>query len=454
MLDFPSLLFPPQACAWLALLACLHRARGDAGPADYALLDAARSPASPLPFGARGPEVVALQNALAGVAHPIEPIGTPPDGVFGNATLAALTAFQTEGKVANESGLVGPATMRWFDEALGIQACPSPMLARLPQSRVTPGIEQGAVRVLDAYHAYPVGLEVPFRADNATFVGRVELHFHPWNGSMRPHGYHHGISVFYFASAARVGGSVFMAATGNLSVPQRESLILLQLAAGNQPSALSGARNVTVVAPAGQSVSFMARPDYLALGTDDDFVRMPMAAFTAQKLADLFSASVPTTLMVDAIWRAATTKIAPQPLPPGPNMTSNAYFVKENALIEAELSGAPLDAYVGGDKKDIVITNEYAAHPTSVAIYGWHRLDGQPIQPLFLGHAAWYADYSHGVRLVDSTVFVDGAPLSLADALADANLAAALSREGVMASPRIPVLKSTAPACVEHWPLE
>lgn len=28
-----------------------------------------------------------------------------------------------------------------------------------------------------------------------------------------------------------------------------------------------------------------------------------------------------------------------------------------------------------------------------VTIYGWHKLDGKPIQPLFTGHVDWYVDY-------------------------------------------------------------
>ena len=35
-----------------------------------------------------------------------------------------------------------------------------------------------------------------------------------------------------------------------------------------------------------------------------------------------------------------------------------------------------------------------------VVIYGWHRLDGKPIQPVYAGHVNWYVDYSHGIRLV------------------------------------------------------
>ncbi len=46
--------------------------------------------------------------------------------------------------------------------------------------------------------------------------------------------------------------------------------------------------------------------------------------------------------------------------------------------------------------------------PHRVAIYGWHQLNGQAIQPLYTGHVDWYVDYSHGIRLVYRKIKVDG----------------------------------------------
>ena len=65
-------------------------------------------------------------------------------------------------------------------------------------------------------------------------------------------------------------------------------------------------------------------------------------------------------------------------------MTSNAYFLKENELVQGEV-GALGCHFVGGDKKDIVLTKLYQSYPNSVAIYGWQWLNGTNIQPLFLG---------------------------------------------------------------------
>ena len=86
----------------------------------------------------------------------------------------------------------------------------------------------------------------------------------------------------------------------------------------------------------------------------------------------------------------------------------------------------------------MVISNQLLSRPGRVAIYGWHYLSGRPIQPLSTVHENTYADYSHGVRLVDATVTVDGVDMPLADVLQDAVLWRLLSDEGRMAVVRVP----------------
>lgn len=413
----------------------------DPGPSDYSLLDPCRGP-SPLSPPASGAEVVALQNALAGATYATP---EPLTGVFDAATAAALRGFQASRGLAAD-GVVGPQTMAAFDAALGISAAPSPGLLRITDAQVTPAITAAAVRILQEDWRQDVGFEVPFSADGLPWVGRIELHYHPYNSSMKPWGYHHGVSVFCTlnASCADVSGSAFLAATAGMGVAAREAQIFAQLLRGNAPPFLR--RNFSfdvTVTDRGHTLVFSALPDYLSIGAADaDFVRIPTASFTAQCAADAFNASLPTTKMVDLMAAAAPVRVQPAPLPPTANMTSNAWFAREQAAIEAELAalGAPPRFLgVAGAKKDIVITNLYAAHPNATCIYGWPWLNGSNIQPLFCGHAAAYADYSHGVRLVKDVVLLDGAPTPLADVLADPELSALISDEGPIASPRVPV---------------
>ena len=87
---------------------------------------------------------------------------------------------------------------------------------------------------------------------------------------------------------------------------------------------------------------------------------------------------------------------------------------------------------VSGDKKDIVLTNMLASKPGQIAIYGWHRLTGAPIQPLSTVHGACYEDYSHGVRLVSQTVVVDGQNRLVREILKHPLMANLLSDEGAI----------------------
>ena len=76
-----------------------------------------------------------------------------------------------------------------------------------------------------------------------------------------------------------------------------------------------------------------------------------------------------------------------------------------------------------------------ASVTNKVAIYGWHKADGTPIQPLTVVHVNWYVDYSHGVRLVKRAVTADGTARDIRHVLYSADLPALLSDEGPITRP-------------------
>ncbi|MEO0753140.1 MAG: hypothetical protein AAFY25_15190, partial [Pseudomonadota bacterium] len=61
-----------------------------------------------------------------------------------------------------------------------------------------------------------------------------------------------------------------------------------------------------------------------------------------------------------------------------------------------------------------------------------HRRNGTPIQPLSTVHGAGYADYSHGVRLVSRTAYLDGQEVDLHQIMANPRYAGIISHEGPM----------------------
>ena len=235
---------------------------------------------------------------------------------------------------------------------------------------------------------------------------------------------------------AAATGSEFVRQTAALSEAERERAIAAELLAGNLPDFLRHLKPVTLRGrlPRGETVeiTICVTPDYLALGSDADFLRVPMGLRTALAAAARFGFVLPTPRMVDAIYDQAEFHLRPQPLPPGPEMRSNAYYWDHQRRIHEQRLAlhAPLGTLIAGQKKDLVVTNRLWRKAGRVAIYGWHTGAGAPIQPLSTVHGARYADYSHGVRLVSALAYVNGQPRSIFDVLGDPSLAGIASDEG------------------------
>ena len=218
---------------------------------------------------------------------------------------------------------------------------------------------------------------------------------------------------------AAQNGTAFARSIADLALAKREERIVAEVLAGNVPPFLR--QLVPVHVSAGNvKASFFVAPDYLAIGSDDDYFLAPLTPLAAQVIADRLDCVLPTPKMVDDIYESATVKLAPAPIPPSPAMTTVAVFLRHNEIVRAARAGnVPLGALVAGHKKDVVIANKVFATTGKVAIYGWHKLDGKPIQPLYAGHSASYADYSHGIRLVSRRMDVNGMTKSIAEVLAD-----------------------------------
>jgi len=235
-----------------------------------------------------------------------------------------------------------------------------------------------------------------------------------------------------------LSGSGFAQSIFGLQGAQREQLILEQLKAGNLPDFLRRLVPVHVSRTSSDgkatTVTLFVMPDYLSIGSNQDFIRIPMGLHAATAIADQFGFILPTRKIVDAIFSQSAFTLRPEPLPAGAQMTSTAYYLTHNKMIrEQRLAlGCPLGELMSGHKKDVVLTNRLARNQGKVAIYGWHRPSGVPIQPLSTVHGSGYADYSHGVRLISATALLDGEPCSIWTILEDPALAGVLSDEGAV----------------------
>jgi hypothetical protein len=232
-------------------------------------------------------------------------------------------------------------------------------------------------------------------------------------------------------------GSDFVRRLAGLGERERDVAIRDALLAGGLPAFLRQPVAVELDARpdaggTGPRVTVCVLPDYLSVGTDEDHVLVPMSLGAALAVGDALGFTLPTRRLVDAIHAQARVRLAPRPMPPGDAMRSTEYFVRHNDTVRAQrrATGSAPSALTAGHKKDLVLTNRLWDAPGRLALYGWHRETGSPIQPLSTVHGERYADYSHGIRLVGTTAFVDGAARSLFEVLRDPRLARALSDEG------------------------
>ena len=230
-------------------------------------------------------------------------------------------------------------------------------------------------------------------------------------------------------------GSEFAEHTLNMPIDQREVEVLAQVRRGNIPEFLRNLKPVRIDGRA-TSIAIMVSADYLAIGTDDDFLRIPLGLATAATIALEFGFTLPTTAIVDVIYEQSALRLEPQPMKPAAEMMSMDYIRRHQEMIEEQRDGRMTGELTAGHKTDVVLTSRLREKGDRVAIYGWHQLNGEPIQPLSTVHVDWYADYSHGVRLVHQTVWVDGQPQSIFDVLEDTELAPLLSSDGVMVDAR------------------
>lgn len=215
-----------------------------------------------------------------------------------------------------------------------------------------------------------------------------------------------------------ITGSGFYSSCVSCRWRERDSLAVLAITGGNLPGFLRRFVPVTTSLQDSNRVitaTYYVSPDYVAIGTDEDWARIPLTPMAAQKIADSFNCFLPTRKMVDDIYKSAVIKLAPVPMFAFRDSTVTMWH--HHLIIEGQRKGR--DGLIAGIKKDVVLSAKVLQdhRPNRVAIYGWHLLDGKPIQPLYTGHVNWYVDYSHGLRLVYRRILVNGKEMDYSEVL-------------------------------------
>jgi len=231
-----------------------------------------------------------------------------------------------------------------------------------------------------------------------------------------------------------ISGTALISSLRNRS--DDDDFIVSQILSGNIPTFLKGFVPIRVEFRL-LNLTYFTTSDYISIGSDQDYVRMPVTPIVAQMIANELSCLLPTKKMVDQIWKQSV-KLNPQTLPPNSLMTSHDTALQHNNLIDQQLKQkniSPIEL-LSGHKKDIIISNKILQFPKNVVIYGWHKPDGNPIQPLnAVSHSSKYYDYSHGMRLISRLGILDGTEIDLYDLLKYKDLVGLISDEGTIPHP-------------------
>lgn len=229
-------------------------------------------------------------------------------------------------------------------------------------------------------------------------------------------------------------GSKFAAYIDRMTLQDRETAVINEISKGNVPDLLRKfiPINTSFTDDKGNvfNATYFVTTDYLSIGSDEDYFRVPITPKTAQKIADILDCSLITRKISDDIYKNAEIKLEPKPLTEKREAVSS--FLQHHQIIEEQRKNLPFGKLIAGIKKDVVVTNRLKEKPNRVAIYGWHKLDGKPIQPLSTVHVNTYVDYSHGIRLIFNKMIVDGKEMDVSDVLNHPILCKLISDEGVI----------------------
>ncbi len=236
----------------------------------------------------------------------------------------------------------------------------------------------------------------------------------------------------------------FMLKADNMEFWKREDYIVKTILEGNVPAQMKQFRKIVFRTAIVDSVDVLRKPhtiemwvlpDYLTIGTDESYVRMPMGPLAAQRIADSLHCILPTTYLVDRIAEVAEGHLDIFPFRPlGNRNCQPIVFQDSHNAIQAlyKAKGYRFGQFISGLKKDVVLTCKILTQPgweSYEAIYGWHHPDGKAQQPLFIKHGNFYVDYSHGIRMIYRTVKVDGKEMDAREILESPQLYRLLSDE-------------------------
>jgi len=169
------------------------------------------------------------------------------------------------------------------------------------------------------------------------------------------------LKYFYLPQVPKqpIKGSEFYSLVKDSSWQARETIVAKYILEGNMPEQSRyflpiKFRFFDSVQGKYLQVKYFVTKDYLSIGTNKDFMRIPMTPALAQKIADNFHCFLPTRKMVNDIYQQATVKLEPQPLTVARDSIQT--FYQHHLLIEEQRQGR--NGLIAGIKKDVVLADK------------------------------------------------------------------------------------------------
>jgi hypothetical protein len=225
-----------------------------------------------------------------------------------------------------------------------------------------------------------------------------------------------------------------------LSLSQRESAILENFKSDHRIAhhkKYISIYDTQFIAQKQYIIKLFVQADYFTIGADSLQLRMPLTGKTATTLAKYYNALLPTKKIVDIIYKNATIKLYPQNIAPSQAMTTLPVFIQHQKMVQQQIDSLGIknikNYLIAGHQKDVIISNKIQMVPyKNIVIYGWHKLNGQPIQPVYAKHKANWVDYSQCIRFVYKYIWINGKKYKLSKVLEDKVLHQLVTDEGVI----------------------
>ena len=72
----------------------------------------------------------------------------------------------------------------------------NPKQRRMQKAEITKSMLETAAKIVRKHYAKPVGTQIEIDVDGKHIIARIERHFHPEGGAVKPWGFHPGVSLF------------------------------------------------------------------------------------------------------------------------------------------------------------------------------------------------------------------------------------------------------------------